>query len=126
MWVGVDRREALGDLQRFAVEVAGLVEPGLVAEAHRVDDQRVAFPPAARVAHPEIEILHVRRAVQEHRPRGVGELVGDADVLRRLRDLERERQVGRARHAGHVALPQRIGHQPVLEVLVPLGQRPGW
>ena len=54
---GVHRREAFDDLERVAVEVAGLVEPGLVAEAHRVDDQRVAFPLAARVAHPEVEIL---------------------------------------------------------------------
>src|SRR5256885_15860055 len=65
--------------------------PRLVAEAHRLDDERVDVPLAPRVAHPEVEILEVRRRVEEDRARGVREFVRDADVIGRLRDLERER-----------------------------------
>ena len=51
--IAVGRRVALDDVQRVAVEVAGAIEPGLIVEVDHVDDQRVAFPAAARIAHPE-------------------------------------------------------------------------
>ena len=35
---------AFNDVQRFAVEVARSIEPGLIGELHHVDDQRVALP----------------------------------------------------------------------------------
>ena len=41
----------------------------------------------------------------------------------RLEDLKRIRHVGRARHAGQVALDFGIGGQPVLGVLLLPGQR---
>ena len=54
------QRVALDELQRLAVEIAGHVEPGLVVVVRHVDHQRVAFPAAARVAHPEIDAVDVR------------------------------------------------------------------
>ena len=59
--VGVAQRVALDHLQRLAVEVAGHVEPRAVVVVRDVDDQRVAFPAPARVAHPEIDARRVRR-----------------------------------------------------------------
>jgi len=52
------------------------------------DDQRVAFPLSARVAHPEVQIVQVRRPVQEDGARDVGELIRDQDVVRCLRDFK--------------------------------------
>ena len=50
-----------------------------------------------------------------------GELIGDEHRLLVLDDLERERHVGRARNARHVALDLRVAIDPVLAVLVALG-----
>src|SRR5262245_51770333 len=46
--VRAPRRVALDDVEIFAVEVAGPVEPGLIVEGPDVDDERVAVPPADR------------------------------------------------------------------------------
>src|SRR5687768_14507348 len=56
--VGVLEREPFLELQLFAMEVAGAVEPRLVVVVGHGDDQRVAFPAPARVAHPEIDTLN--------------------------------------------------------------------
>ena len=76
-----------------------------------VHDQRVAFPAAARVAHPEVDALRCRRAVRVDRAMDLRPLERHRDVIGRLEDLERELHVHDARHAGHVALRQRIGGQ---------------
>ena len=54
-WFGDVARVALGDLQLVAVEIAGAVEPGLVVEARRHDDKRLALPAADRLAHPRVD-----------------------------------------------------------------------
>ena len=53
--IGIGQRVALDDVQRVAVEVAGAIEPGPVVELDQVDDERVSFPMAARVAQPPLE-----------------------------------------------------------------------
>ena len=74
--------EALGHLQRVGVRAAVDVEPAgpLVAEeVRRLDDQRVALPPAARVAEPPRLRVVVRRrpAVHVDVAQPVVRLVGD-------------------------------------------------
>src|SRR5579884_2027736 len=62
-------RPALDRVQLLAVRVAPEIEPELVVEADRVDDQRVALVPADRVAVPRgIEIRGVLPAVHEDLP----------------------------------------------------------
>src|SRR5438132_649583 len=61
--IGVDGRVALDDMKLVAVVVAGIVQPRLIVEVLDVDDQRITFPPAPRVAHPEVERLDMRAAV---------------------------------------------------------------
>src|SRR5438093_1479542 len=48
----VRAREALNEVQLIAVRVADRVEPRLVVEVDLVDDERVAFPMAGRIAEP--------------------------------------------------------------------------
>ena len=45
--IGVERREAFDQVQLIAVEVAGAIEPRLVAEIDVVHNQRIAFPAGA-------------------------------------------------------------------------------
>ena len=53
-----DAREALRDLQRFAVPLAAAVDADAraVREVRRLDDERVAFEAAARVAEPHLDL----------------------------------------------------------------------
>src|SRR5207244_12802376 len=53
--VGTRARQAFHDVQLIAVEVAGAIEPALIVEALRIDDERFAFPLADRLAHPRID-----------------------------------------------------------------------
>src|SRR5262245_48460743 len=67
-------REALGDLELEAVEVARLVQPALVRKANGLDHQRVALPMADRIALPGLlgdARLVVRPAVGRHDAEGV-------------------------------------------------------
>ena len=119
---GVDRREALDQVERVAVEVAGPIEPVLAVEFLHVDDQRIALPAARRMPHAGVS----RRAldlVEVNRPRGVREREHHLHLVRALRDLKRVRHVHRARRAGQIALQLRIAIDPVLGVLLPHGQR---
>src|SRR6266542_4546486 len=43
---------AFSDVELLRMRMAGGVEPRLVVEAHRVDDQRISLPMADRVSHP--------------------------------------------------------------------------
>ena len=52
--VGRHQLEALDQVQRIAVKIAGAVEPAAIVEIGHVDDQSVAVPPSDRVAHPRI------------------------------------------------------------------------
>jgi hypothetical protein len=61
-----------------------------IAEVRRVDDERVAFPVAARVAHVEVNVrARVRPAVERDHARLVDHLHRDRDVARCLDDLVR-------------------------------------
>ena len=77
--------------QRLAVEVARHVEPCPVVVVRDVHDQRVAFPAAARVAHPEIDACRSGlAAVRVDQAIDLGPLEGHRDVIARLEDVERE------------------------------------
>src|SRR5262245_29062307 len=79
---GPCRREPFDHVQRLAVEIACPIEPRLIAEMHDIDDERVALPAAARVAHPELERPRgMRTAVDRDYPDRVGKLVGHHDIL---------------------------------------------
>src|SRR5437868_5780870 len=45
--IRIDERIAFREVERFAVEISGPVEPCLVVEMDHVDDERVALPAAA-------------------------------------------------------------------------------
>src|SRR5713101_6595201 len=62
-------------------------ERGLTQEVRGVNDQRLAFPMAPRVAHPLAQ-LAVRTAIQRNDPRVVNHLVKDHDVLTCLEQLD--------------------------------------
>src|SRR5262245_3807432 len=49
--VWADRREALDQVQRVAMEIPGPVEPVLAVEVRHIDDQRVPFPVAHGMPH---------------------------------------------------------------------------
>ena len=103
--VGVDAREALDQVQLLG----GAPELGLLGEVDRVDDQRRAFPVAARVAHPPRH-RPVRAAVGRHDPRVVDHLADDCGVGARLHELhvvvvharQHRRAGGRPQQAAHV------------------------
>ena len=83
----IDAREALGDLQLLAVRPVRRADA--VGEIRRLDDERVAFPVAARVAHvlPDVR-ADVRTAVERDDARVVDHLVADDDLVRCLHDAQ--------------------------------------
>src|SRR3989442_1136693 len=100
--VGARAPVAFNDMQRVAVEVTGSVEPALIVEARHVDDQRVSFPVADRLAHPRV-YRSGAGIFQIDVANGARVFVGEKDRLRALKNLERIGHVGGARHAGQVA-----------------------
>ena len=99
------------------MKIPGHVEPGAVVVVDDVHDQRVAFPAAARVTHPEVHAgtsgLSVGIDEAEHRR----PLEGDRDVLGCLENLKWKLHVHDPGDAGHITTRQRIGRLPVREVL---------
>src|SRR4029453_15735233 len=87
-------------VQLLGVRVAGKVEPELVVEADRVDDERVAFESSDRVAVPRrIGICRMRTAVHEDLPVAVDVALEQEEHVRgRLQDAPWIRRL--ARHAG--------------------------
>src|SRR5262245_23177719 len=99
---------SLGDVQLFAMRHALAVQPRLVIEPDRVDDQNVAFPFRDRVAHPErLQIYGVPAAVQEQLPLAVHiAFIQNDDERRRLNELLRK---GRnSRYSGGKTMPLGI------------------
>ena len=84
-------------IRAFSVyEVADAVEPHLAVEVGRLDDERVAVPPAARNSHPELRRLTRARAIVERNATVVVPPVQHLDhVARRLDQLEAPLRVAR-------------------------------
>src|SRR6185503_19917998 len=82
--VRIRHRVSLDDMDRIAVEGASRVEPRLVVEILHIDNERVAFPAAARVAYPEIDPLRPGHTVGVNRAMDLRPLERDRDVLGRL------------------------------------------
>src|SRR5688572_7921613 len=82
---------ALGHLQRRAVRVARVVDPGAVVQTDRFDDERgVVLPASHRVpVPPRIRFLRQLRAVGPDDPPAVLEHVEHEHLVRRVHDLER-------------------------------------
>jgi len=124
--IGIDGRISLDDVQRFAMKVARAVEPGRVGKVHDVDDQRVSVPVAAGIAQPPVDgALGMLAAVRVDVARCVHVLVQERDRLGKLNDLERERHVRDARHAGQVAVCLGVERCAVRVVPLALLQRLG-
>ena len=121
--IAADRRIALDDVQRLAVKIAGPIEPCFAVERVHIDDQRVAFPSAARPPHPRIGGAFVF-AVHVDCAACAGVFIGHQDMRRRLHNLERVGHVGGSRHARHIALDLGIELQPVRAILLFLRGRP--
>src|ERR1041384_7705255 len=98
--IAIDRRVALDDVKIGAVEIAGVIEPGALIELSHVNDERVAFPVAARIAHPEVgpplEVI-ARAPLDADDPQRTRKCVTDSDFVGVLDDLERVRHVGGTR-----------------------------
>ncbi len=99
------------------MEVAGPVEPVPPVEDGHVDDERVAFPAADRVAHVGV-VGRTFDLVQVDRSRRVRERVGHLNLVRALDDLKRVGHVHRARNARQIALELGIAIDPVLAVVL--------
>src|SRR5258705_10554244 len=106
--VRVDEDEPLDDVRVLAVEIANYVETCFRVEVGRIDDQRVAFPVAATVAHPELHVRgRVRPVVQRDDAIRVVLVPDEDDRARRLDDAER-REVVETRDPRHEASRLRI------------------
>ena len=122
--VGSSHPVALDDVDLGAVEVAGAVQPRLIGQRDDVGDQRVSVPPVPRVTHPPVGVVEVRPRVGVEHAKGVILLVDNREVARALKNLQRRRQVGRARNAGLIALDRRIGGRSRSVVLLSLSRAP--
>ena len=81
---------------RVAVRMAAVVEVRQVVETHAIDDERVAFPLADRIAKPcRICFLRETAAIRKNLSKVTLVLVKDYGNTRRLDDLERS---GRHEH----------------------------
>ena len=94
-------RERLVDVHVVAVEPAGPLDPALVVEADDVDDERVAFPLADRVAVPR-RVLRLDRVVRT---------AVDRDHAERVAILVHEDQLGRGLDDPLEALPSEFQPQ---------------
>src|SRR5436309_13702679 len=95
-------------MQIGAVRMAHTIEPTAFPEATAVDDERIAFPPSDRIAHPSrVRIFRERTAIQKDLPENVVLLVKDKDHLRRLDDLPCKWHRGGGRHARRLASRRR-------------------
>ena len=82
--------KTLLDVQRFAVRMPRHVETRAIGKPRRVDDKRVAFPPADGISTPgRVEILRKAAAIHVDLPEVVVQFVQQRDDRRRLNDLER-------------------------------------
>ena len=84
-----------------------------------IHHQRVAFPSRARVSKVEVNTGEVRAVVEINVAMAVHKLVGDLNPVRSLCDLERERNIADAGHAGLKAVSVSILGS-ILEVLLTL------
>ena len=105
-WDGIGRIVAIGDVHgaydRFVeiLKVAGLIEPRLRVVVGDVDDERVAVPAAARIAHPHIDPrARGRPGCRRDDAVGMRALEEDQHVVGRLENLDLCRHVHRPGHA---------------------------
>src|SRR5665213_100908 len=117
--VEVGAREPLGDLQLFAVRMAGSVEPGPIVIAERFDHQRIAVPVCDGVTQISwIYIVGVRKLPSihiDHAPDVRTPFINEQDAIRQLVDLRGIRSVEHARIAGRQTEAFRIVLHVVLE-----------
>src|SRR5262245_6013447 len=92
-------REALHEMELIAVRVADGVETRPAVEVDGVDDQRVAFPVADRIAEPRGDAVAVLTAVDGDDVEPGILLEQKREVLVALHDLHRLRRVDGAAHA---------------------------
>src|SRR5437870_724236 len=126
--------EPLDDVQRFGCRLALLIQPELSIETLRVDNERVAVPPARRIAQP------CRRGIRREfpaiekdlTPQDAESFVKDDNELGLLNELPLSRSRVYARHAlgqascgrifarmhaGRALLKQRLGPKLVWDVV---------
>ena len=95
------------------------IEPVVVAEADRVDDERVAVPAARRVPHVARHgVLDGPAAVEENLAKHRVLFVQDHHDARRLDDLQRQRYRVQDRQAARLAVRNGIVDAAALETLL--------
>ncbi len=125
--------EPLGHFQRIGVRTAVDVEPSgslFAEEVGRLDDQFIAFPPAARVAEPPWlrVVVGCGPSIRVDVSQAVVRLVGDQRQILRLHDLPRLRMIvilhQADRQAPHVGVVLAVvGHALLLQLSGPRLQR---
>jgi len=114
--IGIAHRVPLDKSQRVAVEVARCVEPRLVVVIGHFDDERVAFPAAARIAHPWLEAIVVLGPICVDQPVDLRPFEQHRDVIASLEDLKGPLQIHHARQPSHETLVQRVQGRPICKV----------
>src|SRR3989442_15814136 len=99
-------------MQRVAVKVSSHVEPSFVVVVGDIHEQRVAFPVAARIPHPEIDSLGTRLSVRINQAKNLRPLESDRNVISCLKNMKGKFHVHDSRDTWHIALPKRIGCLP--------------
>src|SRR6266446_4329960 len=116
--VGAGAPVALDHVQGVAMEIAGPVEPGLVVEIDRVDDQRIPFPSATRHPQPEIDMPRKMRTIRVDRADRVDIFVDDHHGVSSLKNLKGIGHIGDAWDARQITFSDGIGSQALFEVLL--------
>src|SRR5881397_683198 len=113
--IGTGCRDAFDDVQFITMVIADTVEPALIIEAGRIDDERFAFPMPIRPAHPAIGGSLCRLSHVDGSNRA-GVFENHHHDIFALDDLKREGHVHGARDARKIAFDLRIERQPLLIV----------
>src|ERR1700680_1958367 len=113
----VDTTKALDHVKSFAVRKALHVQPSLVVETDRVDDQRIAIPVADRISHPGwTKILRVLPAIGVDLSNEMVVLEQHQNSSARLNDLEWKGNEQNPRNAGRITAQIRIGSGVIFTV----------
>src|SRR5262245_26051618 len=114
--VRADSAPSFGYMQGVAVPVTMTVEPRLITilEANRIDDQRIAFPLAYRVAKlRSFPILAMSPPVRINNAEVMHVLIQENDLIRQLDDLQRIGLAVQSRYARKEAIAHwfdQVGH----------------
>ena len=104
------------------MEITRAIEPRLIVQTGHVDHQRFALPVTVGPPHPTIA-GRLRRRAHINDANRASVFVSHQNVLLRLDDLKRIREIGGTWHARQITLHLRIQLHPIRLILLLLGGR---